>query len=76
MGGLRCGGCSAVVAGVLIGISAVAMGSANAQPVPRRRLAPSSRARPTEELADMVMDVIEDGDATVPTTTPLPAPHP
>ena len=33
----------AVVAGVLIGISAVAIGSANAQPVPRRRLAHPAR---------------------------------
>jgi len=30
----------------------------------------------TDELADMVMDVIEGGGPAVPTTTPLHAPHP
>ena len=67
---------SAVVAGVLIGISAVAIGSANAQPVPPPPPGPIQPGSTDEELADMVMDVIEDRDATVPTTTPLPAPHP
>jgi len=66
---------SAVVAGVLIGMSAVAIGSAHAQPVPPPP-GPIQPGSTDEELADMVMDVIEDRDATVPTTTPLPAPHP
>ena len=67
---------SAVVAGVLIGISAVAIGSANAQPVPPPPPGPIQPGSTDQELADMVMDVIENGGPAVPTTTPLPAPRP
>lgn len=66
----------AVVAGVLIGISAVATSSANAQPVPPPPPGPTQPGSTTDELADMVLDVIEHGSPAVPTTTPSPAPHP
>jgi hypothetical protein len=62
----------AAVTGVLIGLSTVAVGTANAEP---------SQPGPTptstsDELADMVLDVIEHGGAAAPTTTPAPAPPP
>jgi hypothetical protein len=63
-----------VVAGVLVGISAVAAGPAHAQPVPPPP-GPTQPGSTDEELADMVMDAIEHGAPSVPTTTPLPAPQ-
>lgn len=66
---------SAVVVGLLIGISALATSSANAQPVPPPP-APVQPGSTTEELADMVLDAIEHDTPAIPTTTPSPAPHP
>ena len=59
----------ATAAGLLIG-AAVTMAPANAEP---------SQPDPTttstsDELADMVMDVIQRGDPAAPTTTPVPEP--
>lgn len=65
----------AVVAGMLIGISAVAMSPANAQPLPPPPPGPTQPGSTTEELADMVLDAIEHDSAAVPATTPAP-PHP
>ena len=57
------------VAGILDqALSAFAVGSANAQPAPPP--GPIQPGSTSDELADMVMDVIEDGDAAAPTTTP------
>lgn len=64
----------AVAAGALVGISAGAAGSAHAQPVPPPPPGPTQPGSTTEELADMVMDVIEDRAPALPSTTPLPAP--
>jgi hypothetical protein len=61
------------VAGVLIGFSVYAVASvatANAEPADPGLPTPST----TDELADMVMDVIEHGAPAAPTTTPAPAP--
>ncbi len=66
----------AVVAGVLIGISAVATTSAYAQPLPPPPPGPTQPGSTTEELADMVLDAIEHDSPAIPATTPLPAPHP
>jgi hypothetical protein len=63
----------AVVAGVLIGISAVATGPANAQPVPPPPPGPAAPGSTTEELADMVLDAIEHDSQN---TAPVPAPAP
>ncbi len=49
------------------------IGTANAEPT--QPPAPEPAATSTsDELADMVMDVIERGGGTAPTTTPVPAP--
>jgi len=68
----------AVVAAVLIGISAVASASgapANAQPVPPPPPAPTAPgSSTTEELADMVLDAIEHDSPAAPATTPAPQP--
>jgi hypothetical protein len=64
----------AALAGVLIGAAAFGVASANAQPVPPPP-GPTQPGSTDEELADMVMDAIEHGDPSVPTTTPLPAPQ-
>lgn len=65
----------AAVAGVLIGISAVATTSANAQPLPPPPPSPTQPgASTTEELADMVLDAIEHDSSTIPTTTLAPPP--
>jgi hypothetical protein len=60
---------SAAVAGVLIGLSASAIGTANADPAP-----PTPTTSSSDELADMVMDAIQHGGPAAPTTTPVPAP--
>ncbi|BBX00714.1 hypothetical protein BST36_00745 [Mycolicibacterium moriokaense] len=62
----------AVVTAMLTGLSAVTAGAANAQPVPP----PPGPGSTTDELADMVLDVIEHGSPAAPTTTPLPPPQP
>lgn len=64
----------AVVAGMLIGISAIATSSANAQPVPPPPPPTQPGSSSTEELADMVLDAIEHDSVTAPTTTPVPQP--
>ena len=66
----------ATAAGVLVGGSAFAMGSAVAQPIPAPPPGPAQPGSTTDELADMVLDVIEQGTPTIPTTTPLPVPAP
>jgi hypothetical protein len=63
---------SAVVAAMLIGLAAVTAGAANAQPV----TPPPGPGSTTDELADMVLDVIEHGSPAAPTTAPLPPPQP
>jgi hypothetical protein len=60
------------VAGVVLGLSVLAIGTANAEPTPPPAPAPGTSS--SDELADMVMDVIQHGDPTAPTTTPVPAP--
>jgi hypothetical protein len=50
------------------------MGSAAAQPIPTPPPGPTQPTSTSDELADMVMDVIEHGG--IPTTTPVPAPVP
>jgi hypothetical protein len=57
---------SAVTAGVAIGISVFTTGSAHAQPVPAPPPGPAQPGSTTEELADMVMDVIESGEVRTP----------
>jgi hypothetical protein len=61
-----------VAVGVLLGLSVVAAGSAGAQPIPPPPPGPGSTS---EELADMVMDVIENGGIDAPTDTSVPAPR-
>jgi hypothetical protein len=48
--------------------------AANAQPPQPGPVEPDPGTSTSEELADMVMDVIEDGTAGAPSTTPVPAP--
>ena len=60
---------SAVV-GVLIGVSVFAAGTAGAEPAQPGPTTTSS----SDELADMVLDVVERGAVAAPTTTPVPAP--
>ncbi len=69
---------SAVVGGVLIGISVITSSSANAQPVPPPAPppVPAQPGSTTEELADMVLDAIEHDSPLTPTTPPSPAPQP
>ena len=59
----------AAVAGVLIGLSAVAVATANADPAP-----PTPTTSSSDELADLVMDVIQRAEPAAPTTTPVPTP--
>lgn len=59
----------AAVAGVFIGLSALTVATANADPAP-----PTPTTSSSDELADMVMDVIQHGGPAAPTTTPVPAP--
>ena len=59
-------------AGVLIGLSAFAIGDGQRRtddPAP-----PGPTTSTSDELADMVMDVIQHGTPAAPTTTPVPAP--
>jgi hypothetical protein len=63
-------------AAVFLGVSAFGMGSAGAQPVPSPPPPPAQPGSTTDDLTDMVMDVIEEGTITAPGTTPVPAPPP
>ena len=60
------------LAGAAIGLSAFAIGTANAEPT--QPLAPGPTTSTSDELADMVMDAIGHGGPVAPTTTPVPAP--
>jgi hypothetical protein len=64
---------SAIVVGILIGLSASTTISANAQPLPPPPppgpMAPGST---TEELVDMVLDAIGQDAPAIPTATPPP----
>jgi hypothetical protein len=64
----------AAVAGMLIGVSAVATSPANGQPLPPTPPGPTEPGSTTEELADMVLDAIEH-DSAIPTAAPA-RPHP
>ena len=66
----------ATAAAVLIGVSASSASTAGAQPVPAPPPGPAQPGSTSDELADMVMDVIEHGAPVIPTTTPVPAPVP
>jgi hypothetical protein len=61
------------VAGAVIGLSAFAIGTAGAEPTQPPAPGPGATSTP-DELADMVMDVIQQGGPVAPTTTPVPAP--
>jgi hypothetical protein len=58
------------VAGALIGVSVFAASAADAEPAQPGPTTTSS----SDELTDMVLDVVEHGAVTAPTTTPVPAP--
>jgi hypothetical protein len=60
------------VAGLLIGLSLFAAGTACAEPVQPGPTTTSS----SDELADMVLDVVEHGAPAAPSTSPVPAPAP
>lgn len=60
------------MAGVLIGLSVFAAGTASAEPA---QPGPTTTST-SDELADMVIDVIESGGVAAPATTPVPAPPP
>jgi hypothetical protein len=61
------------VAGAVIGLSAMAIGTAGADPTQPPAPSPATTSS-SDELADMVMDVIQHGGPAAPTTTPVPAP--
>ena len=60
------------VAGAVIGLSAFAIGTAGAEPA--LPPAPGPTTSSSDELADMVMDVVQHEGPAAPTTTPVPAP--
>jgi len=60
------------VTGVVLGLSVLAVGTANAEPAQPGPPTPGTST--SDELADMVMDAIEHGGPAAPTTTPVPAP--
>jgi hypothetical protein len=62
-------------AGAVIGLSAFAIGTASAQPTQPPVPEPATTST-SDELADMVMDVIQHDGPAAPTTTPVPAPPP
>lgn len=62
-----------MLAGTVVAISMFAMGTANAQPTQPPAPGPATTST-SDELADMVMDVVQHGDGAAPTTTPVPAP--
>jgi hypothetical protein len=55
----------------VIGLSVFAIGTASAEPTQPPAPGPTSTS---DELADMVLDVIQHGNPAAPTTTPVPAP--
>ncbi len=59
--------------GVVIGLSAFAIGTANADPTPPP--VPDPTTSSSDDLADMVMDAIQHGGPAAPTTTPVPPPR-
>jgi hypothetical protein len=63
----------AAVAGAVIGFSAFAIGTASAEPTQPPVPGPATTST-SDELADMVLDVIQHGGAAAPTTTVVPAP--
>ena len=60
------------VAGAVIGLSAVGIATASAEPT--QPPAPGPTTSSSDELADMVMDAVRHGGPVAPTTTPVPAP--
>ena len=62
----------AALAGAAIGLSVLTIGTASAEPT--QTPAPGPATSTSDDLADMVMDVIEHGSADAPTTTAAPAP--
>lgn len=63
-----------VLAGAMIGLSVFAIGTASAEPSQPPAPGPGATSTP-DELADMVMDVIQHDGPAAPTTTPVPPPH-
>ena len=63
----------AAVAGAAIGLPAFAIGTASADPTQPSAPGPVTTST-SDELADMVMDVIQRGGPAAPTTTVVPAP--
>ena len=64
------------VAGVVLGLMMFAVGTTNAQPAVPTPTPPGPATSTSDELADMVMEVIENGAPAAPTTTPVAAPRP
>jgi hypothetical protein len=61
-------------AGAAIGLSAFVIGTASAEPTQPPAPGPATTST-SDDLADMVMDVIQQGGPAAPTTTPaLPPP--
>jgi hypothetical protein len=60
------------VAGAVIGLSVLGIATASAEPT--QPPAPGPTTSSSDELADMVMDVVQHGEPAAPTTTPVPAP--
>jgi urease alpha subunit len=66
----------AIAVGLLVGLApltAVAAPQADAEPVLTDPTAPATTST-TDELADMVMEAIDDSAPAAPTSTPLPVP--
>ena len=63
------------LAGAVIGLSAFTIDTASADPTQPPAPGPATMST-SDELADMVMDVIQHGGPAAPTTTPVPAPPP
>ena len=59
---------------VLIALSILSAGTANAEPAPSDPTEPAPWTSTSDELADMVMDVIQHGGPAAPTTTVVTAP--
>jgi hypothetical protein len=62
----------AALAGAAIGLWVFAIGTASAEPT--QTAAPGPATSSSDDLTDMVMDVIEHGSVAAPTTTPAPVP--